>query len=112
MICHFTDVNKQLRTLLLAVRHIQGDHSGKNQAKSILPVLKEYDFVILQADLLQIKTKELRYRLSRFLGVSYTKLPTEIGRMRGWSGSRGRESKVMRFKNFDSIYKFYQEANC
>ena len=42
VICHFVDVNKQLRTMLLAVRHIQGDHSGKNQAKSILPVLEEY----------------------------------------------------------------------
>ncbi len=42
VICHFIDVNKQLKTLLLAVRHIQGDHSGKNQAKSILPVLREY----------------------------------------------------------------------
>ena len=52
VVCHFIDVNKQLRTLLLAVRHIQGDHSGKNQAKSILPVLQEYDFVILQVDLL------------------------------------------------------------
>ncbi len=42
VICHFIDVNKQLKTLLLAVHYIQGDHSGKNQAKSILPVLDEY----------------------------------------------------------------------
>lgn len=42
IICHFINVNKQLRTLLLAVRHMQGDHSGKNQAKSILPILDEY----------------------------------------------------------------------
>ncbi len=42
VICHFIDVNKQLRTLLLAVRYVQGDHSGKNQARSILPVLEEY----------------------------------------------------------------------
>lgn len=42
IICHFVDINKQLRILLLAVRYIQGDHSGKNQAKSIVPVLEEY----------------------------------------------------------------------
>lgn len=42
MICHFIDATKQLRILLLAVRHIHGDHSGKNQARSILPVSEEY----------------------------------------------------------------------
>lgn len=42
VICHFIDVNKQLRTELLAVRHIQAEHSRKNQARSILPVLEEY----------------------------------------------------------------------
>lgn len=44
VICHFIDANKQLRTLLLAVRHIQRDHNGKNQAKSIFPVLEKYFF--------------------------------------------------------------------
>ena len=39
---HFLDQNKQLRTVLLAVRNMHGDHSGKNQAKAILPVLDEY----------------------------------------------------------------------
>lgn len=33
VICHFIDANKQLRTILLAVRHIYGDHSGRNQAR-------------------------------------------------------------------------------
>lgn len=42
VICHFIDIKNQLRTLLLAVRHIRGDHGGKNQARSILPILEEY----------------------------------------------------------------------
>ena len=42
VICHFFDARKQLRILFLAVRHIQGDHSGKNQAKAIIPILEEY----------------------------------------------------------------------
>lgn len=32
----------QLRTVLLAVHNMHGDHSGKNQAKAILPVLDDY----------------------------------------------------------------------
>ncbi len=39
---HFLDQNKQLRTVLLTMRNIHGDHSGKNQAKAILPVLNKY----------------------------------------------------------------------
>lgn len=42
VICHFIDAKRQLRTLLLAVRDIKGDPSGKNQARSIIPVLEEY----------------------------------------------------------------------
>ena len=42
VICHFDDVNKRLRTLLLAIRHIQGDHDGKNQTKFILSILMKY----------------------------------------------------------------------
>ena len=42
IVCHFLDQNKQLRTVLLAVRNMHGDHSGKNLAKAILPVLDEY----------------------------------------------------------------------
>ena len=44
VICHFIDVNNPLRTLLLAVIHIRGDHGGKNQARSIIPVLEEYSW--------------------------------------------------------------------
>lgn len=42
IVCHFFDQNKQLRTVLLAVRNMHGDHNGKNQAKAILPVLDNY----------------------------------------------------------------------
>ena len=42
IICHFLDQNKQLHIVLLAVRNMHGNHSEKNQAKAILPILDEY----------------------------------------------------------------------
>ncbi len=42
VIAHFLDAKKELRTVVLAVRNIHGDHSGKNQAKAIIPVIDEY----------------------------------------------------------------------
>ena len=42
VIAHFLDAKKELRAVVLAVRNIHGDHSGKNQAKAILPVIDEY----------------------------------------------------------------------
>ncbi len=42
IVIHFLDQNKQLCTVLLTVRNMHGDHSGKNQAKAILPVFVEY----------------------------------------------------------------------
>ena len=42
IIYHFFDHNKQVRTVLLAVRNMHGNHSEKNQAKAILPILDEY----------------------------------------------------------------------
>ncbi len=43
VIAHFLDVKKELRTVVLVVRNIYGDHSGKNQAKAIIPVIEKYD---------------------------------------------------------------------
>ncbi len=37
VIAHFLDAKKQLRTVVLAVCNIHGDHSGKNQAKAYNP---------------------------------------------------------------------------
>ncbi len=42
VIANFLDGKKELRTVLLAVRNIHGDHSEKNQAKAIIPVINEY----------------------------------------------------------------------
>ncbi len=42
VIMHLLDATKKLRTVVLAVRNIHGDHSGKNQAKAIIPVIDEY----------------------------------------------------------------------
>ena len=42
VIAHFLDAKKELRTVVLAVRNIHGDHSGKNQAKAIIPVIDKY----------------------------------------------------------------------
>ncbi len=39
VIAHFLDTKKFLRTVVLAVRNIHGDHSGKNQPK---PVIEKY----------------------------------------------------------------------
>ena len=39
---HFLDAKKELRIVMLAVRNIHGDHSEKNQAKAIIPVIDEY----------------------------------------------------------------------
>lgn len=42
VIAQFLDAKKELRTVVLAVRNIHGDHSGKNQAKAIITVIDEY----------------------------------------------------------------------
>ena len=42
VIAHFLDAKKELRTVVLAVRNICEDYSGKNQAKAIIPVIDEY----------------------------------------------------------------------
>ena len=42
VIAHFLNAKKELRTVVLAARNIHGDHSRKNQAKAIFPVIDEY----------------------------------------------------------------------
>lgn len=42
IVCHFFDQNKQLCTVLLAMRNMYSDHNKKNQAKAILFVLDKY----------------------------------------------------------------------
>ena len=42
IIGHFLDQNKQLCTVLLTMRNMHNDHSGKNQAKAILLVFNKY----------------------------------------------------------------------
>ena len=41
VITYFQDAKKELRTVVLAVRIINEDHSGKNQAKAIIWVIDE-----------------------------------------------------------------------
>ncbi len=42
VIAHCLDAKKEVRTVMLVVCNIYGDHSGKNQAKAIIPVIDGY----------------------------------------------------------------------
>lgn len=44
MCAHFTDANYNIRTVMIALRHITGSHTGEHIAECVLDIIKDYRF--------------------------------------------------------------------
>ena len=43
VVSHFVGPNNEVKTVLLAVKQIHGNHSGENQSKTVLTVIERFN---------------------------------------------------------------------